>query len=107
MRLGGLRRIAQTKYYESMDHLNKFLHEKHLHIIDPSLCSQLRMFYRFAHNSSESGHMHEVLGHISPTLRGKVAWRVSAPSRSSRGPHLHTREHVLADILQVGTRIPA
>jgi hypothetical protein len=78
-RFNGLWRRTQTKYYESMDHLNKFLHEKHLHIIDPSLCSQLRMFYRFAHSRHESGHMHEVLEHISPTLRGKVAWRVRPP----------------------------
>lgn len=71
---------VQTKYYESMDHLNKFLMEKHLNIIDPELCSSLRMFYRFSHHtSSSSGHMHEVLNHISPTLKGKVAWRVRTP----------------------------
>ena len=39
----------QTKYYEDMDHLNKFLREKHLNIIDPNLCGSLRLFYRFAY----------------------------------------------------------
>lgn len=71
----------QSKYYEDMDHLNKFLREKHLTVIDPNLCGSLRLFYRFAHQAQGSAqHMHEVLNCISPTLRGKIAWRVRSPS---------------------------
>jgi len=67
----------QTMFYEQMDQLNLFLHEKNVDITDPLLCAALRLFYRFAYRTMGSSHaMADILTTISPTLKGQIALAV-------------------------------
>eukprot|EP00976_Prorocentrum_cordatum_P068438 1179134-Prorocentrum_minimum.AAC.3 len=64
----------QTMFFEHMDQLNQFLHEKNVDITDPLLCAQLRLFYRFAFRTMGSTNaMTDILATISPTLKGQIA----------------------------------
>lgn len=77
----------QSAFFESMDTLNKFLKDKLLHISDPELCGNLRRFYRFAFNSaSASNSFDNILGHLSPSLKGALAFKVRPLVASSRCP---------------------
>lgn len=69
----------QSFFYESMDKLNGFLRSKLVNVTDPELCGQLRMFYRFVAGATATTQMQSILGTLSPSLRGSLAWTVWPP----------------------------
>eukprot|EP00959_Pyramimonas_sp_CCMP1952_P195202 4081675-Pyramimonas_sp.AAC.1 len=66
----------QTKFFEDMDILNKFLKVHDIQNKDKELCSHLRMFYRYAHSfSAQTNSLSIILSSISPVLKGRLAYQ--------------------------------